>query len=228
MKALVLSSGGVDSTTCLALAVRDHGKENVVTVVIDYGQRHKREMESARKVAKYYGVDHYEFNVEELFKYSKCSLMANGQDVVETTYEEQVADGGKITSYVPFRNGLMLSICATLAQSLWEEEECDVYLGNHASDFAYADCTEKFVKKMQAAIFEGTYGWVKFVAPLVDMTKDEVVKLGLELGVPYELTWSCYEGRELPCGRCASCLERIKSFEINGVKDPVKYETDME
>ena len=224
MKGLVLSSGGLDSTTCLALAVRDLGKENVATVIIDYGQRHSREMECGRKVVEYYEVPHYEFNVAELFKYSNCSLMANGQPVIETTYEKQVENGEKITSYVPFRNGLMLSICATLAQSLWEKEECNVYLGNHASDFAYADCTEKFVKKMKAAIFEGTYGWVDFISPFVNMTKAEVVKLGLELGVPYELTWSCYEGHELSCGRCASCLERLKAFELNGAKDPLKYE----
>lgn len=227
MKALVLSSGGVDSTTCLALAIRDVGLENVATVVIDYGQRHKREMESARKVAEYYGVPHYEFNVAELFKYSNCSLMANGQEVVETTYEEQFATGKKISSYVPFRNGLMLSICATLAQSLWEDEKCYIYLGNHASDFAYADCSVEFTKKMDSAIAEGTYGLVHFLSPLKELTKDQVIDLGMQMNVPYELTWSCYEGRELPCGKCASCLERIKSFEINGYKDPVKYETDI-
>lgn len=224
MKALVLSSGGLDSTVCLALAVQKFGKENVATVIVNYGQRHIKEIESGRKVAEYYGVPHYEFNVEELFKYSNCSLMADGQPVIETTYEKQVEEGKKITSYVPFRNGLMLSICATLGQSLWEEEECDVYLGNHASDFAYADCTPKFVKKMQAAIFEGTYGWVKFVSPLQDMTKSEVVKLGSDLSIPFELTWSCYEGEELPCGRCASCLERKRAFEANGLIDPVQYQ----
>lgn len=227
MKALVLSSGGIDSTTCLAIAVRDYGVDNVVSVIFDYGQRHDKEIESAKKVAKFYGVSYYLFDVKPLFQYSHCSLMKTGSQVVETSYEEQVASGGKISSYVPFRNGLMLSVCATLAQSLWENEECDIFLGNHGSDFAYADCSSNFVKKMSAAIFEGTYGWVKFISPLCDMTKEQVVKLGKELGVPYELTWSCYEGGELPCGKCASCLERIKSFEINGYKDPVKYKTDL-
>lgn len=224
MKALVLSSGGIDSTTCLALAVKEHGKENVSTVIIHYGQRHEREVESAIKVAEYYGVNHYEFHIENLFQFSKCSLIKTGREVVESTYEEQVETGEKISSYVPFRNGLMLSICATLAQSLWENEECAIYLGNHASDFAYADCSEAFVNKMDDAIAEGTYGYVHFISPMKDKTKNEVIKIGLELGVPYELTWSCYEGRELPCGKCASCLERIESFRKNGVEDPVKYE----
>lgn len=227
MKALVLSSGGIDSTTCLALAVRDYGKENVATVIFDYGQRHDKEIQSAKKVAEFYDVPYYLFDVKSLFQYSKCSLMKTGKDVIETSYEDQVATGQRITSYVPFRNGLMLSVCATLAQSLWEKEGCDIFLGNHASDFAYADCSTEFVRKMSDAISEGTYGWVKFVSPLQNMHKDEVVKLGMALKVPYELTWSCYEGKELPCGRCASCLERIKSFEINGYKDPVKYETDL-
>lgn len=226
MKALVLSSGGIDSTTCLALAVRDYGKENVATVIFDYGQRHDKEIKCAKQVAEYYNVPYYVFDVKSVFQYSNCSLMKTGREVVETSYEEQVSTGNKITSYVPFRNGLMLSVCATLAQSLWESEECDIFLGNHKSDFAYADCSEKFVKKMSAAIFEGTYGWVKFVSPLVELTKDQVVKLGMTLNVPYELTWSCYEGKELPCGKCASCLERKKSFEINGYKDPVKYSID--
>ena len=223
MRALVLTSGGCDSTVCLALAVRDYGKENVATVIFDYGQRHDKEIESAKRVADYYDVPYYIFDVRSIFQYSNCSLMKTGKDVVETTYEEQVATGDKITSYVPFRNGLMLSVCATLAQSLWEKEKCDIFLGNHKSDFAYADCSSKFVNKMSDAISEGTYGLVNFVSPLLHMTKGEVVKLGIDLGVPYELTWSCYEGKELPCGKCASCLERLHAFEMNGVKDPVIY-----
>ncbi len=223
-KALVLSSGGVDSTTCLAMAVDKYGKDNVATVIIRYGQRHEKEVDCAKKIAEHYGVKHYEFDLTSLFQYSHCSLIKEGgRPVEETTYEEQFATGEKISSYVPFRNGLMLSVCATLAQSLWEKEECDIYLGNHSSDFAYADCSVEFVEKMDKAISEGTYGLVHFVSPLKDLTKDQVVKIGLELNVPYELTWSCYEGTEVACGKCASCLERIRSFEENGVKDPIPY-----
>lgn len=223
MKGLVLSSGGIDSTTCLAIAIKNLGVDNVSSVIIHYGQRHSREVESARRIAEYYGINSYEFHIEDLFKYSNCSLMKRGQNVVESTYEDQVHLGKKITSYVPFRNGLMLSICATLAQSLWEEEECYIYLGNHLSDYAYADCSSLFVQKMDAAINQGTYGLVHFVSPLEHMTKDQVVAKGIELGVPYELTYSCYEGDVLPCGKCASCLERISAFNKNGVKDPVCY-----
>lgn len=224
MKCLVLSSGGIDSTTCIAIAVRDYGIDNVATVIFDYGQRHDKEIVSAKNVAQFYGVPYYMFDVKSLFQYSQCSLMKSGKPVVESSYAEQVVNGTSITSYVPFRNGLMLSVCATLAQSLWENEECDIFLGNHSSDFAYPDCSVKFVKKMSSAIFEGTYGWVKFISPLQNMTKAEVVKLGTELNVPYSLTWSCYEGNDIPCGRCASCIERINAFKVNGLVDPILYD----
>ena len=224
-KALVLSSGGTDSTTCLAMAVEELGAENVSTVIIQYGQRHSKEVECARKIADHYGVAHYEFDLSDMFKYSDCALLSKStKDIVHDTYEHQVEAGTKITSYVPFRNGLMLSVCATLAQSLWEYDQVDVYLGNHQSDFAYADCSTDFVKKMNAAIEEGTYGMVHFVSPLQEMSKQEVIAKGLELNAPYELTWSCYEGHEKSCGKCASCLERLAAFEANGVEDPIAYE----
>lgn len=224
-KILVLSSGGIDSTTCLAMAVNQVGPENVKSVIIHYGQTHFKEIHSAKKIAEYYGVEYYEFDISSIFKYSHCSLIKNGgTPVVEDTYANQVETGGKISSYVPFRNGLMLSICATLAQSLWEEENVDVYLGNHLSDFAYADCSVPFVDKMNSAIEEGTYGLVHFRAPLKDKTKTEVIGIGLELGVPYEKTWSCYETGDISCGRCASCLERMESFRQNGVEDPIQYQ----
>lgn len=223
MKGLVLSSGGVDSTTCLALAIEELGKENVVTVTINYGQRHDREIESARKIAKYYDVEHFEYDLSNLFKFSNCSLIKTGREVEESSYSEQLQKESKISSYVPFRNGLMLSICAVLAQSLWEKEHCKIYLGNHASDFAYADCTKEFTDKMQEAISQGTYGFVEFTSSLLNMTKSDVVNTGIKLKVPYELTWSCYKGLEKPCCKCASCIDRIKAFRDNGVEDPLLY-----
>lgn len=220
MKAIVLSSGGVDSTTCVALAVKEHGADNVSTVTMYYGQKLDREIISARKIADYYHLEHFEFDLSEIFKNSNCSLLKTGVDVVEASYEEQMGDK-VITSYVPFRNGLFLSVCAVLAQSIYPDEQVQIYLGNHASDFAYADCSEMFVKKMDSAISEGTYGKVHFISPLKSMTKTEVVKTGLELSVPYELTWSCYKGGTSPCHVCGSCIEREKSFENNGVTDPL-------
>lgn len=221
MKAIVLSSGGVDSTTCVSLAVDMYGRDNVSTVTIYYGQKLSREIECARKIAKYYGLKHYEFDLQEVFKYSECSLLKRGKDVEHSSYNEQVKVGGIISSYVPFRNGLMLSVCAVLAQSIYPDEVCSIYLGNHASDFAYADCSEAFSVKMGEAINEGTYGMVNFISPFKNYTKAEVIKTGLRLGTPYEMTWSCYEGGQEPCHRCASCIEREQSFRANGLEDPL-------
>ena len=230
MKALVLSSGGVDSTTCVSIAVDKLGKENVATVSIYYGQKHKKEIECARKVANYYGLKHYEFDLSSIMQYSNCSLLERStREIKHESYAEQIAKSGegKVETYVPFRNGLILSTVASLAQSLFEDEECEIYLGAHADDSvgnAYADCSEEFTDTIGKAINVGTYGLVHVVAPLVELNKADVVKWGLELGTPYELTWSCYEGGDKQCGKCGTCIDRKKAFEANGVKDPVEYE----
>ena len=112
MKAIVLSSGGVDSTTCLAMAVHELGKENVVTLSFEYGQRHSKELDSAQKVADYYGVRHVVFNLTQIFSFSNCSLLSNSTEKsVHESYADQIAKNGegKVSTYVPFRNGLMLS-----------------------------------------------------------------------------------------------------------------------
>lgn len=112
MKAIVLSSGGVDSTTCLAMAVHELGKENVVTLSFEYGQRHSKELEGAQKVADFYGVKHVVFNLTQIFSFSNCSLLSNSTEKpVHESYADQIAKNGegKVSTYVPFRNGLMLS-----------------------------------------------------------------------------------------------------------------------
>lgn len=225
-KAIILSSGGVDSTTCLSVAVHELGAENVSTASIFYGQKHAKELEAARKVADYYRVSHYEFDLSQIMQYSDCALLAGSDRNIEhTAYAEQIRKngGGKVSTYVPFRNGLMLSVAASLAAGLYENEEADIYIGVHADDAAgdaYADCSEPFLKAMGDAVSIGTYGKVRLVFPFATENKAGVVKRGLELGTPYELTWSCYEGGEVPCGTCATCIDRRKAFEMNGVKDP--------
>lgn len=225
-KAIILSSGGVDSTTCVSLAVDRLGAENVVTASIFYGQKHKKEILAARKVAAYYHVRHYEFDLSAIFQYSNCSLLAGStEEIVHESYAEQIAKNGegKVSTYVPFRNGLMLSMAASLAASLFEEDEVDIYIGAHADDAAgdaYADCSEPFLKAMGDAVSIGTYGKVHLVFPFAEMNKAGVVATGLSLHTPYELTWSCYEGGEKPCGTCGTCIDRAAAFAANGVKDP--------
>ena len=117
----------------------------------------------------------------------------------------------------------MLSVAASAAGSIFEGEDIRLYLGAHADDAAgnaYADCSEAFMAAMDSAISVGTYGRIRLVAPFVGKNKAEVVKTGLSLGVPYELTWSCYEGGEKPCGVCATCRDRAAAFRANGADDP--------
>lgn len=225
-KAIVLSSGGVDSTTCVAIAVSELGRENVSTVSVMYGQKHSKELDCADEVAKFYGVNHYTIDLSEVMKFSNCSLLSRStEEVPEGDYADQIgrAENGMVATYVPFRNGLMLSAVAALAVSIYPNEDVDIYIGAHADDAAgnaYADCSQEFTDAMNKAITIGTYDKVRVVAPLVNMNKAEVVKTGLKLNTPYELTWSCYNGGDKPCGRCGTCIDRAKAFEANGVSDP--------
>lgn len=225
-KAIVLSSGGCDSTVCVAIAVKELGAKNVSTVSVSYGQKHVKELECAQKVANHYGCDHYTFDLSEIFKSSNCSLLTGStEDIPEGSYAEQAgrAESGKVATYVPFRNGLMLSVVASLAMSIYPDDEVDIYIGAHADDAAgnaYADCSEAFTTAMREAICEGTYKQVNVITPLIRMNKAEVVKTGLELAAPFALTWSCYAGGDKPCGKCGTCIDRANAFAANGKSDP--------
>lgn len=233
-KAIVLNSGGVDSTTCVGIAVDELGYENVSTASVFYGQKHEKELECAKKISEHYKVNHYEIDLSDVLKHSNCPLLANStEEIAHESYAEQIAHNGEgmVRTYVPFRNGLMLSAVASLAASLYSEDDIDIYLGAHADDAAgraYADCSEEFTSTMASAIEIGTYGKVHLKAPLVNMTKTQVVETGLKLNVPYELTWSCYEGGEKQCGTCGTCIDRRQAFENNGTIDPVGYANDKE
>lgn len=230
MKALVLNSGGCDSTTCVAIAVDKYGKDNVVTASLYYGQKHDKELQCAKKIAEYYGVRHIEEDISNVMKYASnvCTLVKGGKDIEHASYAQQIAEHGegRVATYVPFRNGLLLSIATAYADSLFPGEEVEVFYGAHADDAAgeaYADCSPEFADAMDKAINIGTYGKIHICRPLINLNKAGVVKKGLELGVPYELTWSCYEGGEKACGTCGTCIDRINAFKLNGVEDPIEY-----
>lgn len=224
MKALVLSSGGVDSTTCVGLAVLEFEAENVSTVSVFYGQRHDKEIECARAVADHYGLMHYEIDLSPVMAYSDCSLLAHSTaKISHKSYAEQIAEDGMVKTYVPFRNGLMISAVAALALSINPDDKTVIYLGAHADDAAgnaYADCSPEFLEAINKAVNIGTYGKVSVTAPFINSNKAGVVKAGLDICVPYELTWSCYEGGDEPCGKCGTCLDRAAAFAKNGVEDP--------
>lgn len=224
MKALVLFSGGVDSTTCLGMAVNKYGRENVVALSMSYGQKHTKEIEASDKIAEYYGVEHIYLDLAKIFEYSDCSLLTHSdKEIPKGEYSKQLenTDGTPVSTYVPFRNGLFLSSAASIAIS----KKCDIiYYGAHSDDAAgnaYPDCSDAFNNAMNEAIYVGSGNQVRIEAPFVGMNKAQVVKKGLELNVPYELTWSCYEGNDKPCGICGTCIDRSKAFEMNEIKDPI-------
>lgn len=223
-QAMVLCSGGVDSTTLLAMAVRDYGAENVVALSISYGQKHIREIDSAKAVAAHYGVQQRFLDLAPIFADSNCSLLSHSdQDIPEESYAQQQAegDGHPVSTYVPFRNGLFLASAASMALSCGCSK---LYYGAHHDDWAgnaYPDCSQAFVDAMRRAIEEGTGGELTLEAPFVQWNKAGIVREGLALGVPYELTWSCYEGGAVPCGRCGTCIDRAAAFAANNVEDPL-------
>ncbi len=226
MKALVLFSGGVDSSTCLGLAVARYGRENVVALSVAYGQKHNREIEAAQRVAAHYQVEHLYLDLAKIFQYSDCSLLVHSdREIPMETYAQQLekSQGSPVSTYVPFRNGLFLASAASIAQS----KGCEViFYGAHSDDAAgnaYPDCSDAFNRAMGEAIYLGTGNALRVEAPFVNCTKAQVVKAGLEIGVPYALTWSCYVGEKTPCGSCGTCRDRAEAFRLNGLVDPALW-----
>lgn len=228
MKAIVLFSGGLDSSVCLALAVEKYGAENVLALSIYYGQKHAKEMEASEKVAAYYGVKRISLDMGAIFANSSCTLLAGAkEEIPHTDYADQIKEtkGSPVSTYVPYRNGLFLSAAASIALSYG----CEViYYGAHADDAAgnaYPDTSAAFNKAISEAIYLGSGNALKIEAPFINKGKHAVVAEGARLHVPFELTWSCYEGHEKACGVCGTCRDRLKAFAENGLVDPIPYET---
>lgn len=227
-KAIVLSSGGLDSTTCLSIAVDKYGKNNVSTLSIYYGQKHDKELKCAQAVADHYGVAHYVKDISTVMDMSDCALLKTGtKEIKHESYVEQIKEDEIVSTYVPFRNGLLLSCATAIAVSIYPDDEVEIYYGAHADDYAgnaYADCSPEFAAAMNEAINKGSYGRVNVVAPLINENKAGVVSIGKKLGTPYHLTWSCYEGKEKACGTCGTCIDRLEAFRLNNMEDPIEYE----
>lgn len=197
--------------------------ENVTALCVFYGQKHKKEIESADKIAEYYNVELIKLDLGKIFSFSSCSLLeGSDEDIPLESYAEQLkkTGGEPVSTYVPFRNGLFISSAASIALS----KGCSViYYGAHSDDAAgnaYPDCSAEFNEAIGRAVYIGSGNHLRIEAPFVNLTKADVVKKGLELKVPYELTWSCYTGGEKPCGKCGTCLDRQRAFEENGISDP--------
>ena len=223
MKALVLLSGGIDSTTCLALAVDKYGEKEVMGLSVTYGQKHSNELEHAKSVAEWYDIQHKVIDFEPIFSGADCALLKQSKkEIPKESYVEQLREtsGKPVSTYVPFRNGLFLSAAASVAIA----NGCEaIYYGAHADDAAgnaYPDCSIAFNGAITSAIEHGSGEQLTVFAPLIAMTKAEVVACGTKMNAPYHLTWSCYEGGDKPCGKCGTCIDRARAFEANGIPDP--------
>ncbi len=227
----VLLSGGLDSSTALARAHRMH--DTIIRAVsIDYGQRHRTEIGYAQRIAGHYMAEHVTLPISM----PRTMLTDDTVEVPAISYAEIK---GVSPTYTPFRNGLMLSTLTSyiagrhldpLIPDIDPEKGRDVlvYWGAHADDAAgdaYPDCSVEFIGAMACAVKIGTYGKVRLVAPFATMGKHEIVRMGHDLNVPFEMTFSCYRGGAVHCGECATCRARKSAFEMAGVYDPTEYAT---
>jgi len=217
-KVIILVSGGMDSVC----ALYDAAEKNDVMLGIsfNYGSKHNtKEIPFAEYHCKKLNIKHITIELDFMNKYFESSLLQNGGDIPDGHYQ----DSNMQQTVVPFRNGIMLSIAAGVAES---KNADGLVIAAHSGDHAiYPDCTEDFLASMAKSIRLGTYVNIEIIRPFVAMSKDEIAKRGNELGVDFSNTWSCYKGMELHCGKCGTCVERKEAFQLAGLEDPTLYKS---
>ncbi len=222
-RAVVLLSGGLDSTTTLAQAIED-GCE-VTALSFRYGQRHTRELTSAENVCKHYNVDHV---IIDLNLSSFRSALTRDEIDVPMDREGELSEEIPVT-YVPARNIVFMSIAAGLCESVDADR---IYIGANAVDYSgYPDCRPEFFESFQEMLSKGTKAGVEgrpieVMTPIMYDSKADIVRRGKRLGAPLELSWSCYNGGDKACGHCDSCRLRLKGFADAGYTDEIEYEND--
>jgi len=216
-KAVVILSGGMDSATAAFIAKKEY---EIIPLHFNYGQRtEKRELKSFNDICDYLGIKNRYIIDIPFFKQIGASALVDENLEVPT---DGIKPGIPIT-YVPFRNGIFLSIAAAVAE---KEKASAIYIGVVEEDSSgYPDCKEEFIKHMQQAINAGTKPETKIEikTPLIHLKKEDIVKKAVEVGVPLEFTWSCYKEEDEACGVCDSCRLRLKGFEKAGIKDKIPY-----
>lgn len=223
-RAVVLLSGGLDSSTVLAIA-RERGHE-VLALTFDYGQRHGKEIACAKAVAEAMGAAEHIVLTLPFDGLLDSSLTDSAQEVPEGRSRREMAAQVPST-YVPARNIVFLSIAASVAESIGAES---VFIAANAVDFSgYPDCTPEFIDAFQKVLDIGTVAGrkgtgIRVEAPVIRMSKSDIVREAIRLGVPLGSTWSCYRGGERACGRCDSCQLRLEGFRQAGADDPLRYE----
>lgn len=216
MKTLVLLSGGMDSTTALYWARKEH--EVVGAVSFDYGSKHNaKELEQAAWHCQQIGLRHDVVALPFVNELFTSDLLQSGGEVPDGHY----ADENMKRTVVPFRNGIMLAIACGIAESRDAEA---LVIAAHAGDHAiYPDCREPFMQAMAASMREGTYARIELLRPFIAMDKAGIAKLGHELGIDFAHTWSCYKGGNVHCGTCGTCVERREAFHLAKLTDPTSY-----
>lgn len=202
----------MDSTVLLY----KYRKEIKLAVTFTYGARQDEEQTAcAKENCEFLGIEHLIIPLEFMGQYFRSSILKGGDDVPHGSYNDE----NMKSTVVPFRNGIMLSIAAGLAES---RDLDTVLIANHAGDHTiYPDCRPGFIEAMGSAVNAGTFAGIKIVSPFCDITKRDIALIGKEEGVPFEKTYSCYEGRHSHCGVCGTCVERKEALE--GF-DPTEYE----
>ena len=216
MKLVAIASGGLDSTV-MVYALRAEGHE-LALLTFDYGQRHRKEIEYARRTARRVGLPHEVVNIADVSRLLRSALTSPDIPVPEGPYAPDTMQH----TVVPNRNAIFLSIAAGYALSTGRE---GVAIAVHAGDHpVYPDCRPSFIEAFERMVQIATESSLRIVAPFIRMNKEDIVALGARLGVPFEDTWSCYRGGDRHCGVCPTCLERKAAFRKAGVEDPTEYE----
>lgn len=209
-KAIVLFSSGLDSTTVLYYAMSKG--YDCHCLIFDYGQKHNKEVNNAKNFAKSLKLNYH--IVRTSIPWDTSSLINKNKKIPE---HKQIKEGFVPSTYVPGRNTIFLSYAVSYAETIKAKK---IFLGINAVDFSsYPDCTPQYLKSMQQVMKTLNNG-IEICAPIEKYSKSQIIKLGTKLKVPYEKTWSCYNGKTKPCGKCDSCKLRAKGFKEAGIDDP--------
>ena len=216
MKVCVLLSGGMDSVTVLYEVLQIH--KVVACLSFDYGAKHhSREIPFAKLHAERNGIHHQVISLDFIDQLFKSDLLKSGGEIPDGHY----AEASMKQTVVPFRNGIMLAIAAGYAESTGAE---GLVIAAHSGDHViYPDCREPFMQGMADAIHTGTYAKIELLRPFIAMDKTGIARRGVQLGIDFSETWSCYKGGEIHCGTCGTCVERREAFILAGLPDPTCY-----
>ncbi len=219
MKSVIIHSGGLDSTVLL-YHLRALGHQ-VEALSVNYGQRHKKELQFAARTCAELGISHEVAHLPDLARLlGGSSLTSSELEVAEGHY---TADSMK-TTVVPNRNMILLAVAA--GHAIAQKADCVAYAAHSGDHAIYPDCRPEFADKLAEVIPLADWHKVELIRPFVAWDKAAIVHRGAELGVPFDATWSCYKGGELHCGRCGTCIERREAFHLAGVSDPTPYAAD--